>query len=115
MTKNIHNDICRRRNCLLCLDLTIILKGKSMFTKKFNLFAFLVLSFGLTNLNLIAQDEASDDVEEVVVTGTRLKANGFEAVSPVAVVTADNIKKTGLVRMEDVLNQMPQIDIKLLH
>ena len=81
-----------------------------MINKKIHLFAFLVLGFGFINLNLVAQDEAADDVEEVVVTGTRLKANGFEAVSPVAVVTADNIKKTGLVRMEDVLNQMPQIE-----
>ena len=38
-----------------------------MFTKKIHLFAFLVLGFGFFNLNLIAQDEAADDVEEVIV------------------------------------------------
>jgi outer membrane cobalamin receptor len=63
-----------------------------------------------SQLQFVAQDESADDVEEVIVTGTRLKSNGFEAVSPVAVVTADNIKKTGLVRIEDVLNQMPQLE-----
>jgi len=81
-----------------------------MFNYKNYLFSVLVLSFGVLNTNLIAQDESADDVEEVIVTGTRLKVDGFEAVSPVTVVTADNIKRTGQTRIEDVLNQMPQIE-----
>ena len=80
-----------------------------MFNYKNYLFSVLVLSFGVLNTNLMAQDESADDVEEVIVTGTRLKVDGFEAVSPVTVVTADNIKRTGQTRIEDVLNQMPQI------
>ena len=81
-----------------------------MFNYKNYLFSVLVLSFGVLNTNLMAQDESADDVEEVIVTGTRLKADGFEAVSPVSVVTADNIKRTGQTRIEDILNQMPQIE-----
>ena len=81
-----------------------------MFNYKNYLFSVLVLSFGVLNTNVIAQDESADDVEEVIVTGTRLKADGFEAVSPVTVVTADNIKRTGQTRIEDILNQMPQIE-----
>jgi outer membrane cobalamin receptor len=81
-----------------------------MFNFKNYLFSVLVLSFGVLNTNVIAQDESADDVEEVIVTGTRLKVDGFEAVSPVTVVTADNIKRTGQTRIEDVLNQMPQIE-----
>jgi iron complex outermembrane receptor protein len=81
-----------------------------MFNYKNYLFSVLVLSFGVLNTNVIAQDESADDVEEVIVTGTRLKVDGFEAVSPVTVVTADNIKRTGQTRIEDVLNQMPQIE-----
>ena len=81
-----------------------------MFNYKNYLFSVLVLSFGVLNTSLIAQDESAEDVEEVIVTGTRLKVDGFEAVSPVTVVTADNIKRTGQTRIEDVLNQMPQIE-----
>jgi len=81
-----------------------------MFTKKIHLFAFLVLGFGFFNLNLIAQDEAADDVEEVIVTGTRIVANGFEAVSPVTVVTMEEIDNFGATRIEDVLNTFPQIE-----
>ena len=81
-----------------------------MFNYKNYLFSVLVLSFGVLNTELSAQEESSDDVEEVIVTGTRLKVDGFEAVSPVTVVTADNIKRTGQTRIEDILNQMPQIE-----
>ena len=45
-----------------------------MFNYKNYLFSVLVLSFGMLNTNLIAQDESADeDVEEVIVTGTDLK------------------------------------------
>ena len=81
-----------------------------MLNKKLHLFAFLVLGFGFLNLNLIAQEEAADDVEEVVVTGTRIVATGFEAVSPVTVVTMEEIDNFGATRIEDVLNTFPQIE-----
>ena len=70
-----------------------------MFNKKESyLLAVFAITFSMFNTNVVAQDEVADDnVEDVIVTGTRLKSDGFEAVSPVAVVTADNIKKTGLV------------------
>jgi len=81
-----------------------------MFNKENYMLALMAITFSVFNTSVVAQDESADDVEDVIVTGTRLKSNGFEAVSPVAVVSADNIKKTGLVRVEDVLNQMPQIE-----
>ena len=45
-----------------------------MFNNKENyLFVVLVLTFGLFNANIVAQDESADeDVEEVVVTGSRV-------------------------------------------
>ena len=44
-----------------------------MFKIKNYLFAVLVLSFGVLNINLVAQDSSADEeVEEVVITGTRL-------------------------------------------
>jgi len=73
-----------------------------MFNNKY-LLAALFLTVGLFNVDLVAQDESADDVEEVIVTGTRLKADGFEAVSPVTVVTTEEIDNFGAVRIEDVL------------
>ena len=65
------------------------------------------IMIGLVSTSALAQEE---EVEEVVVTGTRITTDGFESVSPVEVVTIEEIDVTGLVRIEDVLNQFPQIE-----
>ncbi len=77
---------------------------------------------GLTSLAMIpgqvmAQDQQSEDdaedllVEEVIVTGSRLKTDdGFGQTSPVTVVGLEEISSTGLTRVEDVLNSLPQIE-----
>ena len=110
--KKVHNDVHIIIFCMVYVLYKILIQGKCMFNnKKSYLLAVFAITFSMFNTNVVAQDEAADDnVEDVIVTGTRLKSDGFEAVSPVAVVTADNIKKTGLVRIEDVLNQMPQLE-----
>ena len=66
----------------------------------------LVISFGVLNTDLIAQD---DDVEEVVITGTRIQSNDFELNSPVASVSAAQIAETNTINIESLLNQLPQI------
>lgn len=63
----------------------------------------------------VAQDEQSDEdeliLEEVIVTGSRIKTlDGFGRTSPVTVIGMDAIKSTGLTRVEDVLNSLPQIE-----
>ena len=50
------------------------------------------------------------DLEEVIVTGTRIQASPNDiSVAPVATLTAADIQKTGLVRVEDLLNNLPQV------
>ena len=48
-------------------------------------------------------------LEEVVVTGSRLQTPNETAISPVTTVSAVDIQKTGLTRVEDVLNNMPMV------
>ena len=77
-------------------------------------------ALGLTALmsvpgQVLAQDQNDEDssemIEEVVVTGSRLiRADGFGQTSPVAVVSMDDISSYGLTRVEDVLNNLPQIE-----
>jgi iron complex outermembrane receptor protein len=79
-------------------------------------------ALGLTSLamipgQLLAQDQQSEDelddllVEEVVVTGSRLiSEDGFGRTSPVTVVGMEDISSYGLTRIEDVLNNLPQIE-----
>lgn len=58
-------------------------------------------------------EEASIDqlIEEVIVTGSRIQnPTGFGQVSPVTILSADAIKNTGITRIEDVLNRLPQLE-----
>lgn len=58
----------------------------------------------------VAQDVApSDALEEVVVTGSRLAQPGLVSNSPLSVITDADIKASGNVAIEAVLNSMPQV------
>ena len=53
---------------------------------------------------------AAAPVEEVVVTGSRIQQAPNEiSISPVTSVTAIDVQQTGLVRTEDLLNNLPQV------
>ena len=74
-------------------------------------------SFLIVPSQALAQDQQSEDesedllVEEVIVTGSRiLRDDGFGRTSPVTVVGMEDISSYGLTRIEDVLNNLPQIE-----
>ncbi len=49
-------------------------------------------------------------LQEVVVTGSRIAVPLNEvSISPITTVTAVDIQQTGLVRVEDILNNLPQV------
>jgi outer membrane receptor protein involved in Fe transport len=59
------------------------------------------------------QDAEESDalLEEVIVTGSRIVSeNGFGRTSPVTVMSMEDIESFGLTRVEDFLNQLPQIE-----
>jgi len=62
-------------------------------------------------LPAFAQNETpvAEAVPEVVVTGTRIRARDFEAISPVTTVSAEAIRATGQLSVEEVLNKLPQV------
>jgi iron complex outermembrane receptor protein len=56
-------------------------------------------------------DESETMIEEVIVTGSRIiSQDGFGQTSPVTVVGLEDISSYGLTRVEDVLNNLPQIE-----
>ena len=74
-------------------------------------------SFLIVPSQALAQDQQSEDesedllVEEVIVTGSRIvRDDGFGRTSPVTVVGMEDISSYGLTRIEDVLNNLPQIE-----
>ena len=67
-----------------------------------------VLSLAFTSPATFAQD-AGADVEEVVVTGSRIQDPNIVSSSQIATVTGEDIINRGITRVEDYLNDMPQI------
>ena len=53
--------------------------------------------------------DASADVSEIVVTGTRLQRPNLESNSPLTVVSDADIRYQGAVNIENVLNRLPQV------
>ena len=59
--------------------------------------------------SIVAAEES--ELEEIIVTGSSIATeDGYSRVSPVTVVTREDIESAGLTRMEDVLNQLPSIE-----
>jgi iron complex outermembrane receptor protein len=54
-------------------------------------------------------EAAEAPVQEVVVTGSRLRTPNETAISPITTVSATDIQATGLTRVEDVLNNLPMV------
>src|SRR5262245_7762038 len=63
------------------------------------------------SLPAMAQDQpaAAESITTVTVTGSRIPQPQIEAVSPVTSVGEADIKQTGVTRVEDLLNQLPQV------
>ena len=56
-------------------------------------------------------DESVEDevVEEIVVTGSRIKRRNLVSTSPVTQVDAIELEFQGITRIEDMLNDLPQV------
>jgi iron complex outermembrane receptor protein len=57
----------------------------------------------------LAYAQTAERGERIEVTGTRIPSPNIESTSPVAVVTAADIKLEGATRIEDMLNSLPQV------
>ena len=78
-----------------------------MFKKENYLMMVLVIGFGVFNTSLIAQDESEEDVEEVVVTGSRIATSEFTGAQPVVVISQEDIARTAELGIAEVLRELP--------
>jgi iron complex outermembrane receptor protein len=70
----------------------------------------LAATFGVANAQTVPAAANSDaGLQEVVVTGSRISVPNQVAISPVTFVSALDIQETGVTRVEDLLNQLPQV------
>ncbi|NIV18849.1 MAG: TonB-dependent receptor [Woeseiaceae bacterium] len=56
----------------------------------------------------LTEEEAAAGVEEIIVTGSRLKRRDFSAPSPIMTIDRDTFDFSGQGTLETVFNQMPQ-------
>ncbi|MFT3754584.1 MAG: TonB-dependent receptor [Pseudoxanthomonas sp.] len=56
-------------------------------------------------------EQQAANLDTVTVTGTRIKSQTFTASSPVTEINAEEFKQFGATTVEDLVNQMPQIDL----
>jgi iron complex outermembrane recepter protein len=72
----------------------------------------LALGLALISTPSFAQDAAEEEAEAapaIVVTGSRIARPNQESASPVTVVTAEDFKGTGSNKVEDLINNLPQV------
>jgi outer membrane receptor protein involved in Fe transport len=70
----------------------------------------LAATFGVANAQTAPAAAASDaSLQEVVVTGSRISVPNQVSISPVTFVSAMDIQQSGVTRVEDLLNQLPQV------
>ena len=56
-----------------------------------------------------ATSSAQEQLEEIVVTGSRIMRQDYEAASPVVSLQAEAFKQTGVVNAEQLVNTLPQV------
>jgi iron complex outermembrane recepter protein len=49
------------------------------------------------------------EVDEIVVTGSRLQRSGLDAPTPTMAMTAETIEAKGITNIAEILNEMPQV------
>jgi outer membrane receptor protein involved in Fe transport len=55
-----------------------------------------------------AQAQGANEVQEVVVTGSRIPQPNLTSISPVTSINASDIRAQGVTRIEDMINSLPQ-------
>lgn len=62
-----------------------------------------------SSMPVIAQEADGPTVEQIVVTGSRIRSANSESVSPITTVSAEEFESRGVIRTEDLVNALPQV------
>ena len=69
----------------------------------------LAIAVGLVSTHALAQETPGKEIEEVVVTGSRITDPNVVSSSHISSVSGADIQERGITRVEDFLNDLPQI------
>ena len=68
----------------------------------------LLVSAGGAAVAALPAQAQDSTIQEVIVTGSRISTPNMTSISPVTAIAAEDIAASGKVRVEDILNQLPQ-------
>ena len=77
-----------------------------MFLKEKYLFVLFAFFIGIFNVDLFAQDDA-DDIEEVIVTGSKIAKDEFASSSPITIINEEDILAGGNASVDEYLKYTP--------
>jgi iron complex outermembrane receptor protein len=62
-----------------------------------------------SNAMAAAAVDTGGELAEVVITGSRISAPNLQSISPITMITSEEIKSQGITRVEDLINSLPQV------
>ncbi|MCZ6826736.1 MAG: hypothetical protein O7D88_04455, partial [Gammaproteobacteria bacterium] len=65
-----------------------------------------VLAMVIPTAGIFAQDADDTAIDEIVVTGSRIRQNPLDQKDPVLTITADEMRQSGFASLGDYLNQL---------
>ncbi len=85
-----------------------------MFNNKVSKAVRIALAFGAAStaafsVNAIAADNEEDKVERIEVTGSSIKGTDLAGALPVSIISAEDIKNTGVTSVTDLVQQIPSM------
>ncbi|MGE4062108.1 MAG: TonB-dependent receptor plug domain-containing protein [Rhodospirillaceae bacterium] len=86
---------------------TIRRKGALRCTASLLAYALTVPAIGTTVVPALAQTQGAQNVEEIVVTGTRVVRDGYQAPTPLTVVGIEEIESQAQPNIADFVNTLP--------
>lgn len=88
---------------LLRLQLSV----RNMFSCCFALAAVSLLAVAASAADTTAASANSDQLAEIVVTGSLITDPNHQSASPIVITTATDLQQSGAVTLESALNQLP--------
>lgn len=70
---------------------------------------FVVVTFGAVFASCPLHAQDADTLEEILVTGSRVRRGDLASSSPLSVIDRERIRETGSSNIEDTLNLLPQV------
>ena len=82
-------------------------KFREIAMNKINRFSLVAFAAAIFALPVFSQDESSDDVEEIIVTGSKLSKTNFDSDVPILTITGEDVTNRMIATAGDAVAQLP--------